>query len=142
MRSFKGSTSSKGCRSRRSRSQLCSQSRNAPEHEPWLSCGAKGIAARRDSGKQMLDLDSYEYAGEASSIRFKVIPNWNKSSKISTSLVFTYNEKRRDRDLAILDAWRKVVLRKKAAGVKVAPKSLDGRPLQNRWIGRSADSRH
>ena len=74
--------------------------------------------------KQMLDLDSYEYAGETSSIRFKVITNWNKSPKISTSLVFTYNEKRRDRDLAILEAWRKVVLRKKAAGVKVAPKKF------------------
>lgn len=74
--------------------------------------------------KEMLDLDSYEYAGGTSSIRFKVIPNWKKSSKLSTSLVFTYNEKRRNRDLAILEAWRNVVLRKKAAGVKVAPKKF------------------
>lgn len=39
-------------------------------------------------------------------------------------MVFTYNEKRRKRDLAILEAWRQVILRKKEAGEKVSPKKF------------------
>lgn len=77
----------------------------------------------------MLDLDSYEYVNPTrpDSTRFKVIPNWKKhgrSGGLSTSLVFTYNEKRRKRDLAILEAWRQVILRKKEAGEKVSPKKF------------------
>jgi len=56
--------------------------------------------------------------------RYQIIENWlkqgkKKSDKITCTLVLTYNEKRRRRDEAILNAWKDLVEKKMAKGVKL-----------------------
>lgn len=83
----------------------------------------------RVTNDAMLDLSTYSSCDpeRSDATLFKVIPNWKKGSRnnsITCSLVLTYNEKRRKRDLAILDAWCKVIEKKKAEGVKIAPRKF------------------
>ena len=56
--------------------------------------------------------------------RYQIIEDWvkqgkKKEDKISCTLVLTYNEKRRRRDEAILNAWKDLVEKKMAKGVKL-----------------------
>ena len=56
--------------------------------------------------------------------RYQVIDNWikqgaKKDEAVTCTLVLTYNEKRRRRDEAILNAWKDIVERKMAKGAKL-----------------------
>lgn len=56
---------------------------------------------------------------------YQVIEHWKKGSSvgpIDCNLIFTFNEKRKKRDEAVLELWREIVLTKKKQGVKVKPK--------------------
>lgn len=56
---------------------------------------------------------------------YQVIEGWEKGTGekgVACTLVLTYNEKRRRRDKAILDAWRAIVESKMARGEKLGPR--------------------
>ena len=60
--------------------------------------------------------------------RFKVVKDWTKKGKrkaedTKCTLVLTFDKKRQKRDLAVLEVWKQLVLKKQAQGVKVKPKS-------------------
>lgn len=60
--------------------------------------------------------------------RFKVIKDWVKKGKVKEedthcTLVLTFDKKRQKRDLAVLEVWKELVLKKQAQGIKVKPKS-------------------
>ena len=59
--------------------------------------------------------------------RYKVIDNWVKKAAkreddVSCTLVLTFDKKRQKRDLAVLEVWKQLVLKKQSQGVKVKPK--------------------
>lgn len=70
----------------------------------------------------MTDLSGYEdlVIGSPEHGKFKVIADYQKTNSqdpaetVSTTLVFTFSEKRKKRDEAILEAWRKVIEEKAA----------------------------
>ena len=60
--------------------------------------------------------------------RFKVVKDWIKKGKrkaedTKCTLVLTFDKKRQKRDLAVLEVWKQLVLKKQAQGIKVKPKS-------------------
>lgn len=60
--------------------------------------------------------------------RFKVVKDWTKKGKrkaedTKCTLVLTFDKKRQKRDLAVLEVWKQLVLKKQAQGIKVKPKS-------------------
>ena len=58
--------------------------------------------------------------------RFKVLRDWTKKGKrkedTKCTLVLTFDKKRQKRDLAVLEVWKQLVLKKQAQGIKVKPK--------------------
>ena len=59
--------------------------------------------------------------------RYKVIDRWvkkapKKEDDVTCTLVLTFDEKRQKRDLAVLEVWKQLVLKKQSQGVKVKPK--------------------
>lgn len=76
---------------------------------------------------QMLDKSLYRPFDESKPElgSYQVIEHWKKGSTvgpIDCSLIFTFNEKRKKRDEAVLELWREIVLAKKEQGVKVKPR--------------------
>ena len=60
--------------------------------------------------------------------RFKVVKDWIKKGKrkaedTKCTLVLTFDKKRQKRDLAVLEVWKQLVLKKQAQGIKVKPKT-------------------
>ena len=59
--------------------------------------------------------------------RFKVVKDWTKKGKrkaedTKCTLVLTFDKKRQKRDLAVLEVWKQLVLKKQAQGIKVKTK--------------------
>lgn len=84
-----------------------------------------------DAALRQKMFDAKEYTAldpeDPDAFRYRVIPNWTKKGTkgdIDCTLVLTYSEKRRKRDLALLETWREIVLAKKAAGAKFQPKKF------------------
>lgn len=76
---------------------------------------------------QMLDKSAYHPFDESNPELgcYQVIEHWKKGSAVGSidcTLIFTFNEKRRKRDEAVLELWKEIVLSKKEQGVKVKPK--------------------
>lgn len=77
----------------------------------------------------MFDEDGYKPIDEKHPEigRYKVIPNWvkkgkRKSQDVTCTLVITFDEKRKKRDLAVLEVWEELVLKKQQDGQKLKPK--------------------
>ena len=78
--------------------------------------------------EQMLDESKYALInpGDPNSGKYQAIENYTKKTsateKVNCTLVFTYNEKRKKRDEAILKAWRELVEKKIEKGEKIGPR--------------------
>ena len=73
---------------------------------------------------------------------YQIIENWEKKAKgkndkVNCTLVLTYNEKRRQRDRAILEVWKSIVERKMTKGEKLGPRKTGWAALAD--IGEDQD---
>lgn len=83
----------------------------------------------KETHEKMLELESYKPIDREhpEAGYYRVIKGWKEietetQGKVKETLILTYNEKRKARDLAILDVWCEIVKEKMAAGEKIGPK--------------------
>lgn len=98
------------------------------EHDLGFLMAQKITNLGKELTDRMLDGNLYQWfdPDDKSKGRYQMIRDWEKntmSGTVKCTLVFTYNEKRRKRDEAVLSAWREIVLAKQKKGEKVKPKA-------------------
>lgn len=83
----------------------------------------------RDTTRAMFDPEGYVpiKRDDEEVARYKVIRNWVKKGKTKEedtkcTLVLTFDKQRQKRDLAVLEVWKQLVLKKQSQGIKVKPK--------------------
>ena len=95
----------------------------------------------RDLTNQMLDRTRYTPFDEndPEAAGYQVVRNWKRTGSsgkaVECTLVLTYDEKRRRRDEAILDAWVEIIKAKQAAGVKLGPRKTSWAALAKTEAG-------
>ncbi len=97
------------------------------EHSMGFLAAQKVTQFDSQTERLMFDLDGYTPVDPDCPEKacFRTVEHWKKRGKggeeMDCTLVLTYDQKRRDRDEAILKAWVDIVKKKQAAGVKIGP---------------------